>query len=181
MLLKSSGPIRAGGIDHGTGWQNEGKRFEGMVGIQGHATAHPAGIIRHDAAHGAGIDRCRIGADFPAVRHKKLVDGPADDAWLYANLVTLRLNAGLTPIPSHFHKDSVSDGLARQARSRAAKCQRHAVTMAKLEQTPDLLNALREHDRFRDEPVKAGIGSESDAVDWPAENSLRLDNFGKLV
>ena len=99
------------------------------------------------------------GPEFDAIRPKQLIDMAADNAGLHPDLLATILHHN-APVARHFDQNAVGNGLPAEARARGAKRQRNVRLVAEAEQRLDLFRPIRQHDRFRDQTVEAGVGSE---------------------
>ena len=83
-----------------------------MIGIILDTTAHPTGIIGNDSTNHAGIQGGGIRSNFTTIWCQPSIDLSSNQARLQVNGSLLFIEEKFLPIPTHFHQNTIRDGLA---------------------------------------------------------------------
>ena len=92
------------------------------------AAAHTAGVVGGNSPDHGGINGCRVGADFSAIRDQVAVGQTTDNSGLEPDPVSVVKDFIILPVAAGDYQDRIGDGLAAKAGPGSPECDSNLVT-----------------------------------------------------
>ena len=174
--------VRAAGrsVDHGARGEDERQRTHGLVAVVAHPAPHAARVVRDDPTHGRDVAAGRVRAQLAAVPGQHPVDVAEHRARAHPHPLAVTFDRDPGPVPPDVDHDPVGLGLAVEAGAPAAEGDRNAGPPTVPQDLRDVPHVSGQHDRLREQPVRACVGGVADEIEHPRQHTIRAEQGRQL-